>query len=458
MHKVIYPGGANTHFDSYSTLKINDISGSKRHYSEKEVCELLEKIQQEYKDIYIDKGLNSKENISINSQESSLILKRKYDKNCFNNKKIIQEVNKISSIIEKAPPSGKSTTDSLHDLFNEVKQSIVVGKHDYLDILKSIFSNYMDYVKELREAISSLSQYTKAGKKDGYIAINYVKFYEGLNSVVKKYKSMREKDSFFYNRMLFSYLGDGKYHRQFNNNEIFYKNKNQVETSIKSVEKILKGIKGINITLSHFPVKLDKNALVERETSPPIKTEKLEKDKKEYPLNKEMNQRALLLPDNCDIDIECLCSIDFSDIDKLIDLFEPYLASLGVLSETKLKEKRESLVKDRALEVNRRAEIIKSKDHKGFIIPLIDIDEEMGKIIEENDNKIKNSNIYHDKLQTEFDLFKKSLDSVEKRINANMDELSKKFSSANSNYDNFIKIISSTMNTLLEMAKGFLRY
>ena len=62
-----------------------------------------------------------------------------------------------------------------------------------------------------------------------------------------------------------------------------------------------------------------------------------------------------------------------------------------------------------------------------------------------------------DMLQTEFDLLKKALDALEKKINTNLDELSKKYSSANSNYDNFVKIVSSTMNTLLEMAKGFLR-
>ncbi|MEQ4938225.1 IpaD/SipD/SspD family type III secretion system needle tip protein [Proteus terrae] len=43
-------------------------------------------------------------------------------------------------------------------------------------------------------------------------------------------------------------------------------------------------------------------------------------------------------------------------------------------------------------------------------------------------------------------------------MNTNLDELSKKYSSANSNYDNFVKIVSNTMNTLLEMAKGFLRF
>ncbi|MEW4518015.1 IpaD/SipD/SspD family type III secretion system needle tip protein [Proteus vulgaris] len=80
----------------------------------------------------------------------------------------------------------------------------------------------------------------------------------------------------------------------------------------------------------------------------------------------------------------------------------------------------------------------------------------MIKIREDNENRKKDSK-YKNILQTEFDLFKKSLDVLEKKINSNLDELSKKFSTANSNYDNFVKIVSSTMNTLLEMAKGFLR-
>ncbi|QAV22723.1 hypothetical protein PH4a_04935 [Proteus hauseri] len=63
-----------------------------------------------------------------------------------------------------------------------------------------------------------------------------------------------------------------------------------------------------------------------------------------------------------------------------------------------------------------------------------------------------------DILQTEFDLIKKSIDAFEKKINTNLEELSKKYSAANSNFDNFVKIVSSTMNTLLEMAKGFLRF
>lgn len=64
---------------------------------------------------------------------------------------------------------------------------------------------------------------------------------------------------------------------------------------------------------------------------------------------------------------------------------------------------------------------------------------------------------FNNMLQTEFDLFKKSIDALEKKVNTNLDELSKKYSSANSNYDNFIKIITNSINSLLDMAKNFLR-
>ncbi|MBG3012941.1 IpaD/SipD/SspD family type III secretion system needle tip protein [Proteus faecis] len=43
-------------------------------------------------------------------------------------------------------------------------------------------------------------------------------------------------------------------------------------------------------------------------------------------------------------------------------------------------------------------------------------------------------------------------------MNTNLNELSKKYSAENSNYDYFVKIVSSTMNVLLEMAKEFLRF
>lgn len=74
-----------------------------------------------------------------------------------------------------------------------------------------------------------------------------------------------------------------------------------------------------------------------------------------------------------------------------------------------------------------------------------------------NDLSKKTSNT-DDIQQTEFELFRKTIDALDKKINTNLDELSKKYSTANSNYDNFVKIVSSTMNTLLEMAKGFLRF
>lgn len=67
-------------------------------------------------------------------------------------------------------------TDSLSDLFNNVKQSIVSGKADYLDILKDIFSNYMNFVNELRQTISNLNKYQKAGSKEGMVHFDFKSF------------------------------------------------------------------------------------------------------------------------------------------------------------------------------------------------------------------------------------------------------------------------------------------
>lgn len=67
-------------------------------------------------------------------------------------------------------------TDSLSDLFNNVKQSIVSGKADYLDVLKDIFSNYMNFVNELRQTISNLNKYQKAGSKEGTVNFDFKSF------------------------------------------------------------------------------------------------------------------------------------------------------------------------------------------------------------------------------------------------------------------------------------------
>lgn len=268
-------------------------------------------------------------------------------KNCIHQNKNLNEINQVARTIENAQSKNSYPTDSLSDLFNEVKQSIVAGKNDYLDVLKDIFSKYMDFVKELREILSEISQATKAGSKDGYININPNDLFNRLNEL----KIKAQRPGFFDLGMTFMKEDDGRYYRIIGGEKIYYSNNSEVDSAVMAVEKLLSQIKGVTSK------KIDNS----RDIMPNI---------------------AFLFNVN----------LDLSGLNKLIDYLD--------------------------------------KMPKGA----------------------------HDILQTEFELIKKTLDSVEKGVNANLDELSKKYSSANSNYDNFVKVVSSTMNTLLEMAKGFLRF
>ncbi|MDC5886302.1 IpaD/SipD/SspD family type III secretion system needle tip protein [Proteus mirabilis] len=60
--------------------------------------------------------------------------------------------------------------------------------------------------------------------------------------------------------------------------------------------------------------------------------------------------------------------------------------------------------------------------------------------------------------QVRFNTINTAFDSAKKDLQATLDELSQKYSTANSNYDNFVKILSNTMNAMLDTAKGFLRF
>ncbi|MGR6439999.1 hypothetical protein ACU42Y_20495 [Proteus mirabilis] len=91
------------------------------------------------------------------------------DKNDFLN----QFSNNINDLRKK---DNSYETDSLSNLFNNVKQSIVSGKADYLDVLKDIFSNYMNFVNELRQTISNLNKYQKAGSKEGTVNFDFKSF------------------------------------------------------------------------------------------------------------------------------------------------------------------------------------------------------------------------------------------------------------------------------------------
>lgn len=308
---------------------------------------LLEDIKREYQGIYLNdsKGDNKFEHLS--KKEKGFYLDEQYVKNSISQKKSLNEINNASRTIENVQSNDSYPTDSLSDLFDEVKQSIIAGKNDYLDVLKDVFSKYMDFVKELRELLSELSQATKAGSKDGYINVNVDDLFNKLNLL----KMKLQRPGFFGLDMSFIKEDDGRFYRMINGEKIYYQNNNEVDSAVSAVEKLLSQIKGVT--------------------------------------SKKNDNSGSVRPN---IDFSFDVNLDLSGIDKLIS----YLG------------------------------------------------------------KMKRGG--QDILQTEFDLMKKTLDAVEKGVNANLDELSKKYSSANSNYDNFVKIVSSTMNTLLEMAKGFLRF
>ncbi|MBI6544374.1 IpaD/SipD/SspD family type III secretion system needle tip protein [Proteus vulgaris] len=261
----------------------------------------------------------------------------------------------------------------------------------------------MDYVRDLRAAITSITQYTKAGKKDGCIAINYIELKKVLVNVKKSYHEKLGEKSFFYTKLLFECQNDGSYIRKLGGYLISYKEKEQVYQSLNAIEKLLKDIKGIKVIKENYSLEIKNN-----------------------------------------IEFNFIGHIDFDDLDNLLEKINTDISMDGVLSDAEIEKKRKQLLYD-------------NTSLFGLVKPGFDIEEEMRKIKADNENK-KEEVKYKNVLQTEFDLFKKSLDSLEKRMNSNLDELSKKYSSANSNYDNFVKIVSSTMNTLLEMAKGFLRF
>ncbi|MEX5487068.1 hypothetical protein IC611_21975 [Proteus mirabilis] len=65
---------------------------------------------------------------------------------------------------------------------------MVSGKADYLDILKDIFSNYMNFVNEFRQTISNLNKYQKAGSKEGMVHFDFKSFFNDLSKIRDKYK------------------------------------------------------------------------------------------------------------------------------------------------------------------------------------------------------------------------------------------------------------------------------
>ncbi|MFU9078087.1 IpaD/SipD/SspD family type III secretion system needle tip protein, partial [Proteus sp. LHD240705] len=118
---------------------------------------LLEDVKREYQELSLNDVKDDNKFEHLSSKEKGFYLDEQYVKNNINQKKSLNEISYASRAIENAQSNDSYPTDSLSDLFDEVKQSIVAGKNDYLDVLKDIFSKYMDFVKELREILSELS-------------------------------------------------------------------------------------------------------------------------------------------------------------------------------------------------------------------------------------------------------------------------------------------------------------
>lgn len=375
-----------------------------------EIDNLLINIRRDYKDFDFNNWLNCNNLNGKTEREIFISLSEQYNKNLIGNKKCLNLIDELSPLIKNTLSNENYPTDSLSDFFHEVKQAIIVGENDYLDVLKSIFSNYMDYVRELREELISISQYTKAGYKDGTILVNYCDFRAKLEIFKERYnKKSEDKKSedkkFFHIEILFESENKGGYSRKIDNQKIYYKNKEQIESAMNIMDKFLKEIKGIKID----------------------KTEK-------------------------DMSFSFTGSIVFEEFDRFLNIIEKKESKEKKLTEDELQEKRKNYIKDLKDELFYKMSFGNTKKilEQSFEAQA---DEKMKEWRKENDERVM-SNV----LQTEFDLFKKSLDALEKKMNTNLDELSKKYSSANSNYDNFVKIVSNTMNTLLEMAKGFLRF
>lgn len=111
---------------------------------------LLEEVKREYQDIFTYDLQKNKKLENLSQKERYFFLDEQYVKNYVNQQKSLNEINNTSRTIKNLQPDNSYPTDSLSDLFNDIKQSIIAGKNDYLDVLKDIFSKYMDFVNALR--------------------------------------------------------------------------------------------------------------------------------------------------------------------------------------------------------------------------------------------------------------------------------------------------------------------
>lgn len=327
-----------------------------------EIDNLLINIRRDYKDFDLNNWLNCNNLNGKTEREIFISLSEQYNKNLIGNKKCLNLIDELSPLIKNKLSNENYPTDSLSDFFHEVKQSIIVGKNDYLDVLKSIFSNYMDYVRELREELTSISQYIKAGYKDGTILVNYCDFRAKLESFKERYNKKSEDKKFFHIEILFESENKGGYSRKIDNQKIYYKNKEQINSAMNIIDKFLKEIKGI---------KIDKSGK--------------------------------------DLSFSFTGSIVSEEFDRFLNIIAEKESKEKKLTEDELQEKRKNYIKDLKDELFYKMSFGNTKKilEQSFEAQA---DEKMKEWRKENDERVM-SNV----LQTEFDLFKKSLDALEKK-------------------------------------------
>ncbi|EST57574.1 hypothetical protein K151_2569 [Proteus hauseri ZMd44] len=193
-----------------------------------------EKLQNKINDFIPKSSLGLISDYSL--KEEAIINRNKYARNSNNARILEQEISKIQYADSKINSRSNSNADSLHDFFKEVKDSIVTGKNDYLDVLKDVFSNYMDFANELREILASISKFVSAGSDDNHINFKRKDFYKKLKEFIDKYSSIPNNDLYL-GELIFQQDSNGRYYREINGEKIY---SDGIMTPVDAINDLLK--------------------------------------------------------------------------------------------------------------------------------------------------------------------------------------------------------------------------